>query len=515
MGERAIRRAAGCGDRAGGATAGRWRRRRSRELARGAPAAPRPRSSDLFAAYRSGDSALRRRCRLGPGRSWSGRRPRTRSAVAVEAVRRASTVGAGRSCWCPRRCRCRRPRRGSWKRSGGRSRSLRRRGQAGAISDVARDRGRPVRRRGGHAAGGVRADATMSALIVVSRESHPAHREDRAPYYHVRDVALKRAELDGARVRRSRRCARPQRQARSASPRSRRRHGGGRPVEVVRAGPEGRAPRLVRALRETRRGFIFAPLPGIRDGAGLPLVRRPGGVCGVRRALRSEEGIVRCIVCEAPGRCAQCGAMDFGLRRGGAERVEEWAAIGRAGAGPSRRDARQGPTAEGERDPRRRPGVGPGPRARRPRARRRPRCGPRRAAARTRRRASARWRRGWRRSAGHGRRAGRSSRPTARRPGDPGAGAREPGSVPRGRGRAPRRGGVPGRGAVFRIAGSEPLEAAARGAWTPSRCSSRRSEGRRYACSRSSPRSRGGFGRTIRDLAARDIVERVEAEPHL
>jgi hypothetical protein len=24
-----------------------------------------------------------------------------------------------------------------------------------------------------------------------------------------------------------------------------------------------------------------------------------------------------------------------------------------------------------------------------------------------------------------------------------------------------------------------------------------------------------GFGRTIRDLAARDIVERVEAEPHL
>jgi hypothetical protein len=34
---------------------------------------------------------------------------------------------------------------------------------------------------------------------------------------------------------------------------------------------------------------------------------------------------VRCIVCEAPGRCAACGASDFGIARGGAERVEEWA----------------------------------------------------------------------------------------------------------------------------------------------------------------------------------------------
>ncbi len=33
-----------------------------------------------------------------------------------------------------------------------------------------------------------------------------------------------------------------------------------------------------------------------------------------------------CVVCEAPGRCASCGRADFGIRRGGAERVEEWAA---------------------------------------------------------------------------------------------------------------------------------------------------------------------------------------------
>jgi primosomal protein N' len=51
--------------------------------------------------------------------------------------------------------------------------------------------------------------------------------------------------------------------------------------------------------------------------------------------LRSEEGMVRCVVCEAPGRCASCNATSFGLRRGGAERVEEWAS--RAASVPVRR----------------------------------------------------------------------------------------------------------------------------------------------------------------------------------
>ncbi len=35
---------------------------------------------------------------------------------------------------------------------------------------------------------------------------------------------------------------------------------------------------------------------------------------------------MRCVVCETPGRCAHCGATNFGIRRGGAERVEQWAA---------------------------------------------------------------------------------------------------------------------------------------------------------------------------------------------
>jgi primosomal protein N' (replication factor Y) len=82
----------------------------------------------------------------------------------------------------------------------------------------------------------------------------------------------------------------------------------------------------VRALRETTRGFLYAPLPGY----GMAQVCRTCGapaacaVCG--GALRLEEGTVRCVVCEAPGRCAACGGTRFGIRRGGAERVEEWAA---------------------------------------------------------------------------------------------------------------------------------------------------------------------------------------------
>src|SRR5439155_9355676 len=35
-------------------------------------------------------------------------------------------------------------------------------------------------------------------LIWVSREVHPAHREDRAPYYHVREVAAARARIERA-----------------------------------------------------------------------------------------------------------------------------------------------------------------------------------------------------------------------------------------------------------------------------------------------------------------------------
>jgi primosomal protein N' len=106
-------------------------------------------------------------------------------------------------------------------------------------------------------------------------------------------------------------------------------------VEIVRPGPEGRAPRLVRALGEVRRAFVFSPLPG----SGVAQVCRTCGaaaacaVCG--GTLRASEGEIRCVVCEASGRCATCGGTTFGVRRGGAERVEAWAS--RAARVPVRR----------------------------------------------------------------------------------------------------------------------------------------------------------------------------------
>ncbi|MDP9331384.1 MAG: hypothetical protein M3P11_12180, partial [Actinomycetota bacterium] len=171
-------------------------------------------------------------------------------------------------------------------------------------------------------------------LVLVSRESHPAHREDRAPYFHVRDVAVARMQLAQGVCVLEALC--PSSEAASiglpaVAPASRR----WPPVEVVRPGPEGRAPRLVRALAETRRGFILSAVPGYGIAAVCRACGAPAACAACGGMLRSEEGMVRCVVCEAPGRCASCNATSFGLRRGGAERVEEWAS--RAASVPVRR----------------------------------------------------------------------------------------------------------------------------------------------------------------------------------
>jgi primosomal protein N' (replication factor Y) len=161
-------------------------------------------------------------------------------------------------------------------------------------------------------------------LVVVSREPHAAHREDRAPYYHVRDVAIERARIESAVCMLCAFC--PSSEAAAlhlpeVAPASRR----WPPVEVVRPGPEGRAPRLLRALREARRAFLYSPVPGYGIAAVCRACGEPAtcAACGGR--LRAEQGAVRCVVCEAPGRCRRCGAAEFGIRRGGEERVEEWA----------------------------------------------------------------------------------------------------------------------------------------------------------------------------------------------
>ena len=162
-------------------------------------------------------------------------------------------------------------------------------------------------------------------LIWVDRESHALHREERSPHLHVRDVALARGRLEEATVVLSALCPSTEASARgfeTVEPRGR----CWPPVEVVAPGPEGRAQRLVTALRSTTGAFLFEPIPGY----GVARVCRSCGepaacsVCG--GLLRMEEGQVSCAVCGADGRCASCRSTDLGLMKGGVERVQEWAA---------------------------------------------------------------------------------------------------------------------------------------------------------------------------------------------
>src|SRR5206468_11682681 len=80
------------------------------------------------------------------------------------------------------------------------------------------------------------------------------------------------------------------------------------------------------------------PVPGYGVAQVGRSCGRPAACAAWGGLLRVEEGRVRCVVCEAEGVCASCGAASFGIRRGGAERVEEWAS--RAATVPVRRPAR-------------------------------------------------------------------------------------------------------------------------------------------------------------------------------
>ncbi|HEX9123958.1 MAG TPA: hypothetical protein VF984_11500 [Actinomycetota bacterium] len=161
-------------------------------------------------------------------------------------------------------------------------------------------------------------------LVYVSRESHSGHREERSPAYHVRDVALARAGLEGAVCVVTALC--PSGEAATlglpeVDPRGR----WWPPVEVVRPGPEGRAPRLLSALRASRWAFLFSPIPGYGVARVCRSCGEPAACAACGGMLRAEGGQVRCAVCGADGRCAACGAGAFGIQPRGAERVEEWA----------------------------------------------------------------------------------------------------------------------------------------------------------------------------------------------
>ena len=350
-------------------------------------------------------------------------------------------------------------------------------------------------------------------LLYVARESHAAHREDRAPYYHCRDVALARARLEGAVCVLAAAC--PSAEASglglpTLTPTVRR----WPPVEVVRPGPAGRASRLVRALGTVRRGFLFSPLPG----AGVAQVCRacgePAACAACGGTLRASGGAVTCVVCGATGRCRICGASSFGVRRGGEEHVEEWAA--RAAPVPVRRI--------GDGAPARLPGeeeilvggpddvhdLGPG--------------GldlvaildvdhaDRRPGLAARERSLATWMEaiGWARPRGQ-------AIVQASAPGDPIVQALVRGNPDRFHADERRRryeAGLPVGVAVFRITGSADVEAELR-AFEPSTLLVSSAEGRTVCLLALDPGRVPALGMRIRELATDGVVDRVEAEPHL
>ena len=347
-------------------------------------------------------------------------------------------------------------------------------------------------------------------LVLVSRESHRAHREDRAPSYHVREVAMERARRAGAVCLLSALCPSSEAAAlglTQVSPAGRR----WPPVEVVRPGPEGRAPRLVRALREVTRGFLYAPLPGYGIAQVCRSCGAPAACAACGGVLRSEEGAVRCVVCGSPGRCGVCGATDLGIRRGGAERVEEWTAA--LASVPVRRPARP-------RAPRAREILVGGAEVVRD-------LGPldlelvgvleadhaeRRPGIFAREQALATWMEavGW--AAPHGRAIVQSSRP-----GDPAVQALVRGNPDRFHAdEASRRldAGFPVGAPVFRVAGTADLEARLAALHPITLIVS--SIGDAVVCLLAlDPGSVGAFGRVARALVTEGVVTRVDAEPHL
>jgi primosomal protein N' (replication factor Y) len=109
-------------------------------------------------------------------------------------------------------------------------------------------------------------------LVYVAREHHALHREERAPYFHAREVAVERARIEGGVCVLA--SVMPSLEAQATpnvavEPRGRR----WPKVEVVRPGPEGRSPRLVKGAAD---GTARVPLradAGVRRRARVPGLR--------------------------------------------------------------------------------------------------------------------------------------------------------------------------------------------------------------------------------------------------
>ena len=170
----------------------------------------------------------------------------------------------------------------------GARRDVRRRGQAVALPDVARHRGRTVRPGGGNAAGGVRAAGQRRSDRGVPREPSGPSRGSGAV------LPRPRCRAGAGSARRGR--VRALRDL-SVVGGERARHHGGRSVGAAVAAGGGGAGRSGRTRAATRpRAPGDAPrlhlraAAGIRDGAGLSRVRSPGGMRGVRRRAPLGRG---------------------------------------------------------------------------------------------------------------------------------------------------------------------------------------------------------------------------------
>jgi primosomal protein N' len=223
---------------------------------------------------------------------------------------------------------------------------------------------------------------------------------------------------------------------------------------------------------------------------------------------------VTCAVCGAPGRCANCGSRSFGIRRGGAERVEEWAStVARVPARRAKGVARFAPD---------RPAViVGGPEAVKDiappaldivgildadLAGRRPGIGAMERALST-----------WMEASAWARPAGRVIVQTSK-PNDPAVQALVSGNPDRFlRAEIPRRtdAGFPPGAPVFRVTGTADVETALRGLDPMTLLAAPGAGGETVCLLAIDPLEVATFAAAVRELAVRGTVTRVEAEPHL
>jgi len=179
---------------------------------------------------------------------------------------------------------------------------------------------------------GVFAPLRHLGLIWISREVHPGHREDRAPYYHVREVAMARARLHGAACVLAslspsvETAAATVRGGIAVSRSARTAERGAAPlVETTPPKAEDRSTRLAALLKKARSAALVVS----RRGYGVARVCRscgePAKCARCHGPIVAERGAATCGVCRATGACASCGGGSFGIERGGAERVAQWA----------------------------------------------------------------------------------------------------------------------------------------------------------------------------------------------